>query len=294
MATASLNEPSGRHVRWGLLVLRAGYGLALAAACLAPAMAAGASPAQHSKLRWTPAPVSTLVSMRDPAFRIAHQEQDGTRKTLLAYQLADAAPMPVAILWSTRSAGRQHVAVQRLPSVLAAGGAVLDALTLEHLYALLLRQDAEGRFCLSRGTRRCNAAREGRALSELLGQVAGERARAVARAGTALAAVPWHTVMLKPTAVHKTGGDGDEVSARITLDGRPLAGTRLYFNRAPHSSCVGRSDAEGRATCLLVDQHGDEASHDHDESASVSTTFPGDVRGDRVILPTTVVLDDVP
>jgi hypothetical protein len=42
------------------------------------------------------------------------------------------------------------------------------------------------------------------------------------------------------------------------------------------------------ATCRLEDQHAD--GHQHDHATVVVATFPGDVRPDRVLLPSTRVL----
>lgn len=249
--------------------------------------------AQQRTLSWQPVHISTLVSKRDPAFRIAHEDQAGRGRTLLlAYQRADGALQSAAILSSLHSEGRQHVAIRRLPHPPGQDGAMLDVLTLEHLFAWSLRQDPAGRFCMVRGPKPCSTALAGTSLAGLLESLARERAAAVARAGPALSARPWRVVSVAraPTPTQ----DDDEVSARISLNGRPLAGVNLYFNRPPHSSCSGESDADGVATCRLVDQHGDEASHDHDENAPVSATFPGDVRADRTIVPTTVVLEKAP
>jgi hypothetical protein len=52
---------------------------------------------------------------------------------------------------------------------------------------------------------------------------------------------------------------------------------------------VAKSDAQGLATCELVDYHGDDG--DGDEGAvPVVATFSGDVGANRVLVPTTFVL----
>ena len=73
-----------------------------------------------------------------------------------------------------------------------------------------------------------------------------------------------------------------------------MEGASVYFNRAPHSGCSARSLPDGIATCLLVDQHGDEDSHSEDDKVSVLATFPGEVRPERVLLPTTLIMNPRP
>jgi hypothetical protein len=87
-----------------------------------------------------------------------------------------------------------------------------------------------------------------------------------------------------------SGADADEVAVRVTTEEGAVEGVSIYFNRAPHSSCVGKSGKDGLATCHLVDQHGDGDAHEDDGAVAVVATFPGDVRADRVIAPTTLVL----
>lgn len=67
----------------------------------------------------------------------------------------------------------------------------------------------------------------------------------------------------------------------------------IYFNRAPHSICAARTRADGLAICRLEDQHGDEGEH-HDDAVPVIATYPGSVRADGVLLPTTYVLSIKP
>jgi hypothetical protein len=53
---------------------------------------------------------------------------------------------------------------------------------------------------------------------------------------------------------------------------------------------VAKSREDGLAVCHLVDQHGDDDAHADDGDVPVVATFPGDVRADRVLVPTTLVL----
>jgi hypothetical protein len=68
--------------------------------------------------------------------------------------------------------------------------------------------------------------------------------------------------------------DGDQVGVRITSDRVPMAGATVFFNRAPHSGCVAKSAENGVARCVLVDQHGDDESHDDHDKVRVVATFP--------------------
>jgi hypothetical protein len=76
---------------------------------------------------------------------------------------------------------------------------------------------------------------------------------------------------------------------RVIAHDRPLQGADVFFSRAPHSGCVARSDAAGLAACELVDYHGDDGDGDA-SGVPVVATFSGDVRPDRVLVPTTFVL----
>jgi hypothetical protein len=88
--------------------------------------------------------------------------------------------------------------------------------------------------------------------------------------------------------------DPDEVGVRISSDHGPMEGATIFFNRAPHSSCMAQSRETGLATCHLVDQHGDDESHSGHDKVPVLATFPGNVRAERVLLPTTLVLNPTP
>ena len=155
--------------------------------------------------------------------------------------------------------------------------------TLEQLYAHVLQLEPQARYCLSGSARPCDPTRDGVSHAEVLRALADARDRA---APGISAAVPWRVVEMM--AVPTRSSDADVVGVRATAHQVPLEGVPIHFNRAPHSLCVARTRADGVAICRLVDQHGEEEEHDH--PASVVATFPGDVRTDRVLLPTTYVL----
>ena len=137
---------------------------------------------------------------------------------------------------------------------------------IEHLYSMALLLDPIA------------VEKEGRSLPDLLGELA--KARNSAGAG-----VPWRVVSLGPAP----SGGGDDVAARVVDADGPLEGAAVYFHRAPHSGCSAKSDASGVAACRLIDTHGDDDDHDA-HAVSVVATYPGDVRSDRVLAPTTRVL----
>jgi hypothetical protein len=256
----------------------------LAAACALLASCASEPVAQPTALEYRPALRSTLVSGRDVTFVVAQWQQGAERTTVLARQQAGAAPYPVARLVQVSQGPKLQVSVQRLPeSGGGAGHAVQDSAALEQLYALVLRQEPQARYCLGNGSKPCNPARDGVSHAEVLLALADARERAAERSP---AAVPWRVVEM--AGAPSQSSDADVVGVRATAHQVPLEGVAIYFNRAPHSLCTARTGADGVAACRLVDPHGDE--HDHDHAAPVVATFPGDVRSDRVLLPTTYVL----
>lgn len=262
--------------------------VALAAACALLASCASEPVAPPTAIEYRPAARSTLVSSRNLSFVVAQWQQGAELTTVLARQQAAAAPHPVARLVQVRQGSELQVAVQRLPeSGSAAGRADHEIAALEQLYALVLRQEPQARYCLSSGMRPCDAARDSVSHAQVLQALAEVRERAAVRAP---AAVPWRVVEMKGAPTRP--GDADVVGVRVTSHQGPLEDVAIYFNRAPHSLCVARTRADGVASCRLEDQHGDE--HEHDDATPVVATFPGDVRTGRVFLPTTYVLPDKP
>jgi hypothetical protein len=260
------------------------FRVTLAAACALLASCASEPVAVPTALEYRPALRSTLVSSRDVTFVVAQWQRGAEQTTVLARQQAGAAPHPVARLVQMRQGSELQVSVQRLPeSGSGAGRADQESAALEQLYALVLRQEPQARYCLGSGGRPCNPERGGVSHAEVLLALADARERAAERSPTA---VPWRVVAM--TGAPTQSSDADVVGVRATAHQVPLEGVAIYFNRAPHSLCTARTGADGLAACRLVDPHGDE--HDHDHAAPVVATFPGDVRTDRVLLPTTYVL----
>lgn len=240
--------------------------------------------APPSAIEYRPAQRSTLLTRRDLSFLVAKWQGGTESTTILARQRDGKAPRPVAQLLQVRRGQELHVAVQRLPEFWASADRVdHEIAALEQLYSLVLRQEPLARYCLGSGSKPCDAARDGVSQAQVLQSLADLRKQAVVHAP---AAVPWRVVEVQGAPTRP--GDADVVGVRVTSPQGPMEDVAIYFNRAPHSICTARTQADGVATCRLEDQHGD--GHQHDHATAVVATFPGEVRPDRVLLPTTYVL----
>jgi hypothetical protein len=268
--------------------LQAAFALAAGGGLLSAPHAAEPSGIDAS-VEYAPAPVSTLVSRRDLPFRLARVQGQADQMIVLAYQAPGGRPAPVAVISSRTSSGRALVSLHRLALPQDAADLPLGVVTLEHLYFQAMRLDPDAAFCFSDSGQACDAASSSYSHAALLRDLAAARQRALSPSGQASGGMPWQVVTLTPPAVRHA--DPDEVGARITGLQGPMPGVKLFFNRAPHSSCVATSGADGLATCRLVDQHGDGDAHSEQDHAPVLTTYPGDVRAERVLLPTTLVLE---
>lgn len=241
-----------------------------------------------------PAPQSTLLTRSDLPFLVARWHADGITTTLLALRQPGAEPRPVARLQQQGQGVDLQVSVQRLalPSN-ADGAADIELAALEHLYGLVFRQQPLATYCLSERAGPCNVAHVGQSHGSVLQALAAERTQAAARAASGSQArtpVPWQVVELQ--GAESPAGDVDTVSVRATGPSGPVERLAIHFDRAPHSICTARSGFSGQATCRLEDQHGDGSQHDH--GSAVVAAFPGEVRPDLVLLPTTVVLATTP
>ncbi|MCZ4314204.1 hypothetical protein O4H66_12405 [Comamonadaceae bacterium G21597-S1] len=257
---------------------------ALAATCalLMPCASTAASTSTTPDYR--PAPRSSLVTTRDPAFLIAQWKQGPQSWSVLASQLPGAAPRPVARLVQVRQGSESHVSVQRLGEDTSEVGHAQHAMAvLAQLYTLILRLDPLARYCIGDDGPPCDAVRDGISQGQVLQVLAGAREHMARRTDAPPA---WRVVDVRPEPMQSR--NADIVGVRVASRQGPLSGVSVYFDRAPHSICHARTGADGVAACQLVDQHGDEHEHDHD--APVVVTFPGDMRGNEVLLPTTHVL----
>ena len=271
---------------------RSKVGLALAAGCLLMAACAADAGSVDDAPAYSPVPTSTLVSRRDLQFKLGHVQRGACRVTFLAHQARGAEPLPVAVMWFWQSDRAAHVSVLRLAQAAGSEGSDLNVATLEHLYALALRQEPLARFSFADGLQPCEPAKDDYSHADFLRELFRARRDAVARADHRGTSVAWHVVSMAPAG----GGHAkaDEVGIRVVSDQGPMEGATIFFNRAPHSGCVAKSRHDGLATCQLVDQHGDDGEHSEEHKVPVVATFPGDVRDGRFLLPTTLVLQPAP
>ena len=253
-----------------------------------------------------PAPPSALVTRRDLVFVLARWQDDVVTTTLLALRQPGAEPRPVARLQQWRQDSELQVSVQRLHTRSdSADAADIEMAALEHLYGLVFRLQPLASFCLNErrdeggneglieglieGAGICDVTQGRLSHAGMLQALAALRAQAASRVvsaqGTAKP-VPWRVVHMRDAAQRL--GDVDTVSVRAIEPDGPIHRLAVHFDRAPHSICTTRTDADGVATCRLEDQHGDGGQHDH--ATAVVATFPGELRPDRVLLPTTAVL----
>jgi len=269
-------------------------GVAIAAGCLlGAAHAAKWRGGDEAGPDYVPAPRSALVGRQDLPFRLAQEQRGESTVTILAWQAAGGQAVPLSVMALSRSRNGTRLSVQRLalPDLAKKEGGDLDVATLEYLYTLVLRQDPEAQYCLADVGQGCDADPYPYSHAGMLLQLARARQHAVDSAGRPGASVPWQLMSLAPTEMPDT--DPDEVGIRISGEQGPMAGLTIFFNQAPHASCAAQSTADGLATCHLVDQHGDDDAHGHSK-APVLALFPGDIRADRVLLPTTLVLNAKP
>jgi len=264
-------------------------GLVIGAGCLLVACA-GAQPASVaarldlSGMTTLPAPRSTLISRPDLRFHLAQRRSGISETTVLVHDPPSGAPVPAAAIIASGERGPRHVSVERLALPSAEPG--LEVAVLENLYVLAVAQEPTASFCLAEQGAGCDPARHGESHAQLLKQIVAAREAALRGPQDASAA---HWQMLTMSPAPKPGTDPDQVAVRVALDQRPFQGAQVYFNRAPHSGCVARSDAGGIAACKLVDYHGDEGD-EHEADVPVVATFSGDVRPGRVLVPATFEL----
>jgi hypothetical protein len=267
-------------------------GFAFAAGCLLTASCAVDARSLDDVTVYSPVPASTLVSRRDLQFKLGHVQRGACRLTILAYQAPGAEPSPIAVMSTWRSDHGALVSVHRLLQHSAGNGADLNVAALEHLYGLAIRQEPEATFRLADSHQACEVGQGSYSHAAFLRELVRQRQEAIVEVGPRSTSVAWHVVSMGRAPLNRT--DADDVGVRVTSDQGPLEGATIFFNRAPHSGCVAKSRSDGIATCQLVDQHGDDESHSEDGKVPVVATFPGDVRGGRVLVPTTLVLHPAP
>jgi hypothetical protein len=161
----------------------------------------------------------------------------------------------------------------------------VDAAKYEYLYTLAFRQEADARYCSSSDASHCEDS-QGMALRK----IARQRQCALAKLpeGARKAFRGWRVVALN--AASGPSGGKPLAAVRVSDGAGPITGARIMFSQRPDSSCTAISRADGIASCELTDDHGHEGDHSDFDREPVVVTFPGDLRGDPILLPMTELL----
>lgn len=152
-----------------------------------------------------------------------------------------------------------------------------DLAALERLYQRVLQADPVGWFEFQSiaGSQ-----------ADVLKAIAEQRQRVtreLAARGSQLRPIPWSVVSMELLATADK-----RVSLRVHRNPAPLAGAPLTISRPPDEICTATADAQGVASCELVDAHGD--GHGEEHHGPLVVTFPGALAPDRIDLPTTLVV----
>lgn len=231
-------------------------------------------------------PATLLVSDPSLPFKLRRARQGDTRVTLLAYGPAGAAQVGVQLA-AQLTGNDTRTCIDLSPAAQAAWPLAMRIAVTEHVYALVLGMDAYAGYCVRVQAADCTTAGSRVTHAQALRQLARERERLRQDGSSSDGRFKrWQTVMLQPL---NAAPEPDAVAASVFDEQGPLVGVPLYFHRAPHAGCTGRSDSSGAVRCTLVDQHGDDDQHDH-AATPLLVTFAGDLRADRTLLPTTLVV----
>jgi hypothetical protein len=243
-------------------------------------------------------PSSPLITNPRLRIKLGNMEWAGHTFTLLIAKDASVGPRLLALVSSRQGVPSGDASYHWFPvSDHSARPDPLDLAALEHLYRLAVNHVATDKFRLSLVKEGHADARPapgtGMTHSQLLAHLASARqciAVSLAAAGEERAK-PWRTVNVEPVPMEH---DQMSVAARVSDMNRPLAGAVISFFREPHLDCSARSDRTGRASCRLEDSHGHgEDGHADPEHGHVSArtiaTYPGEVRTEVLLLPTTAV-----
>jgi hypothetical protein len=245
-----------------------------------------------------PAPSSPLITDVRLRVKLANVEWAEHRLTLLIAEDTLVGPRLLALVSRRQGVSSADASYHWFPvSDNSARPHPLDLAALEHLYRFAVSHVATDkfRFPVTRNGRADGRLESAKEISHalLLAQLATARqCVAVALAATgADPAKPWRTISIDsiPMATDKM-----VVAARVSDVSGPVAGAMISFSKAPHFDCSAKSDNTGLATCRLEDTHGHvEDAHGHEEhghaSARTVATYPGDIRTDFIMLPTTSV-----
>lgn len=237
---------------------------------------------------------SVLVTRRDVPVRVSDLQWSGWRMSLLTHH----APAQDALLLAA-VVRRQALGPSEQVFIWFAQGpgsdsraALMNLSALEHLYSLAYAQEPAGPFrFIVAGEADVPGDAEHLSHSGLLLRIALARqcvASVVARQGD-VKPVPWRSISIRPAPQAADPSHPYDVSARLHTAAGTMADVNLVFTRLPHFECSARSGADGVAACRLVDVMGHDG-HPGFESAPTVVTFPGDVKPDLILLPTTLLV----
>ncbi|MEF7612521.1 hypothetical protein V4F39_01275 [Aquincola sp. MAHUQ-54] len=244
-------------------------------------LAAATLPAARSHSR------SALVGAKAPLF-VEEVEWKGSTISYVMYQAPMGETHPVAAAVVDRSRWRStRVSLLALSSPAAKeAGAAVEVARLEHLYTIGFRQEANARFCLVGDCESEQLLSQAEALQQI-----AQRRECVAAAlpASVRTTVPgWRIVTLRPQEV--LPGDNSVVTVRVSDQAGPLSGVQVMFTKPPHAACTATSRADGTATCQLADNYGHAGGHPEFDREPVVATFPGNLKGNPILLPTTQLL----
>lgn len=233
-----------------------------------------------------PAPQSPLITSSALSFDLVNVDRRNRRLTLLVLKSSSSAPKVVAL--ASRMVVQTTATYAWYPtSVDPCLAGEVDLVTLEHLFRLAMNDVVSDTFHFHTG-----GAGDGSSIAPLthaglLARIAEARECIASKLASTGAVAPkkWRVSVLEPAGPvqHKS-----IVSARLRLDGMPLANATVLFTRAPHMECSATTTSAGIATCDLEDTHGHE-DHAEESDAPTFASFPGRLTPDTIFIPTTAV-----
>ncbi len=236
--------------------------------------------------RYVPVQASSLFSTGNLQFEMGRVRHGDSLATVLAYETSSKDVSPVATIALAGEGASSKICIDLLARTDAGADRVLAVATLEHVYNLVLREDPWAAYCLADKIHQCSFTAKGLPQGDMLRELVRMREHELSDGLAGVASKPWQVVMLSPTGV---GSSDDLVRARIAGKDGPMQGMRLFFHKAPHSGCNAMSDANGVASCQLVNFHGDDDG-DENKDPKLLVTFPGESDSHRVLVPTTFVM----
>jgi hypothetical protein len=230
-------------------------------------------------------PASALFTSASAAMREARSADARTTWLLGPH---NQSLLPLADIEKAARKGAYQVRWYRPVEGAEAATVRLSLDTMEHVYALLLKQNPQHHFEFPAG-KKTKAKTTWLSHSQALARVASMRsclATELQALQPDITIKPWQVATIDPQPLR--GAHGLEVAAEVRdARGQPIAG-HLSFSRGSHLGCGATVQKNGAGQCTLFDEHGHEL-HDHEHHARTVVMFSGSVAADRIILPTTQV-----